>query len=280
MHEEFRNVSETSTDIPGIPLAPSIKNSKPGVIFVLEKALLVPAYVGRTYEILNPDKHADFMRKKNMNPYDYRPDIIHEVLVDILGSRLNMAGMVKASPSTLDKHSPLCVGTFTVHVLQPSCCSKFSIKARGKGEKANENPLDKHLPLNSLKIGLCFSSSKAVNLRDYVTTINNDCTPVFIIGAMAHGKIDTEHTDDLTSVSSLPLSACLSSILGTHYSVAATIKFILKRLSICSIHLIQLSSVSAIGEGALPDQADLCGVNPLVFLAKFCIALKISKKPA
>ncbi|XP_027109742.1 uncharacterized protein [Coffea arabica] len=91
MHEEFRNVSETSTDKPGIPLAPSIKNSKPGVIFVLEKASLVPAYVWTTYEILNPDKHADFMRKKNMNPYNYRPDIIHEVLVDILGSRLNMA---------------------------------------------------------------------------------------------------------------------------------------------------------------------------------------------
>ncbi|XP_071937583.1 uncharacterized protein [Coffea arabica] len=70
-----------------------------------------------------------------------------------------------------------------------------------------ENPLDKHLPLNSLKIGLSFSSSKAVNLRDYVTTISNDCTLVFIIDAMAHGKIDTEHTDDLISVSSLPLSA-------------------------------------------------------------------------
>ena len=34
----------------------------------------------QTYEILNPDKHADFLRKKNMNPYDYRPDIVHEVI--------------------------------------------------------------------------------------------------------------------------------------------------------------------------------------------------------
>lgn len=106
--------------LPGIPLAPSSRDPKPPrVIFVLEKASLVPAYVGRvrklvllpifslarifcviyiclpffcfcppylhtyhvlqSYQILNPDEHADFLRKKNMNPYDHRPDIIHEV---------------------------------------------------------------------------------------------------------------------------------------------------------------------------------------------------------
>ncbi|KAK3030249.1 hypothetical protein RJ639_038372 [Escallonia herrerae] len=65
-------------ELPGIPLVPSNHNKEPGVIFVLEKASLVPAYVGRKYQILNPDEHAEFLRKKKLNPYDYRPDIIHE----------------------------------------------------------------------------------------------------------------------------------------------------------------------------------------------------------
>nr|XP_027102485.1 ribosomal RNA small subunit methyltransferase nep-1-like [Coffea arabica] len=136
------------------------------------------------------------MRKKNMNPYDYRPDIIHEVLVDILGSRLNMAGMVKAVYVKTDQrlliriephiNIPPTPGKFCS--LMSELLQKFTIKARGKGEKLMRliaNPLDKHLPLNSLKIGLSFSSSKAVNLRDYVTAINNDCTLVFTVWSLS-----------------------------------------------------------------------------------------------
>ncbi|KAL3516186.1 hypothetical protein ACH5RR_023088 [Cinchona calisaya] len=158
-NDEDRN-NETSVNIlPGIPLAPSTKNSKRGVIFVLEKASLVLAYVGRTYEILNPDKHADFLRKKNMNSYYYRPDIVHEVLVDILGSWLNMASMVQAVYVKTDQgllirvelhvQIPPTLGKFCS--LMSQLLQKFSIKARGKGENLMR-PLDKHLPVNSRKI--------------------------------------------------------------------------------------------------------------------------------
>lgn len=30
--------------------------------------------------MLNSDDHANFLRKQNRNPADYRPDIIHQVL--------------------------------------------------------------------------------------------------------------------------------------------------------------------------------------------------------
>ncbi|KAJ0963436.1 hypothetical protein J5N97_028558 [Dioscorea zingiberensis] len=52
---------------------------KPGVIFILEKASLTLAYVGKKFQVLHPDEHADFMRKKNLDPYKHRSDILYEV---------------------------------------------------------------------------------------------------------------------------------------------------------------------------------------------------------
>lgn len=207
--------------LPGIPLAPSSRDPKPPrVIFVLEKASLVPAYVGRSYQILNPDEHADFLRKKNMNPYDHRPDIIHEALLQIMGSRLCMAGgvqaiyiktvqgvLIKVEPHT---HIPKTLGPFCAMMSQ--LLQKLSIKARGKGEKLLrlvENPVTKYLPLNSHIIGLSFSSKKAVRIRDYIGNISNDQSLVFVVGAMAHGKIDCDYINDFVSVSGLPLSAAV-----------------------------------------------------------------------
>ncbi|XP_058181736.1 uncharacterized protein LOC131300084 [Rhododendron vialii] len=207
--------------LPGIPLAPSSRDPKPPrVIFVLEKASLAPAYVGRSYQILNPDEHADFLRKKNMNPYDHRPDIIHEALLQIMGSRLCMAGgvqaiyiktvqgvLIKVEPHT---HIPKTLGPFCAMMSQ--LLQKLSIKARGKGEKLLrlvENPVTKYLPLNSHVIGLSFSSKKAVHIRDYIGNINNDQSLVFVVGAMAHGKIDCDYINDFVSVSVLPLSAAV-----------------------------------------------------------------------
>lgn len=31
------------------------------------------------YQILSSDEHAGYMRKRNLNPYSYRPDIVYEV---------------------------------------------------------------------------------------------------------------------------------------------------------------------------------------------------------
>ena len=35
--------------------------------------------VFQRYQILNPDDHATFLRKQNKDPYNFRPDIVHEV---------------------------------------------------------------------------------------------------------------------------------------------------------------------------------------------------------
>ncbi|GBG61519.1 hypothetical protein CBR_g21861, partial [Chara braunii] len=49
-----------------------------GVIFVLEKASLEAAKVGKNYQLLNCDDHASFLRKHKRDPQLYRPDITHQ----------------------------------------------------------------------------------------------------------------------------------------------------------------------------------------------------------
>jgi hypothetical protein len=50
-----------------------------GVIFVLENANLETAKVGKNYELLNCDDHANFLRRHKKDPALYRPDICHQV---------------------------------------------------------------------------------------------------------------------------------------------------------------------------------------------------------
>lgn len=50
-----------------------------GVIFVLENAQLEVAKVGKNYELLNCDDHANYLRRHNKDPALYRPDICHQV---------------------------------------------------------------------------------------------------------------------------------------------------------------------------------------------------------
>ena len=50
----------------------------------------------QSYQILNCDDHANFLRRHNKDPTDYRPDILHQALLSILDSPLNKAGRIKA----------------------------------------------------------------------------------------------------------------------------------------------------------------------------------------
>ncbi|RYR25027.1 hypothetical protein Ahy_B02g058669 isoform B [Arachis hypogaea] len=155
----------TMMGLAGIPVAPCYRGSKGGIYFVLQNASLVAAYVGKRYQILNPDEHANFLRRKNKNPYDYRPDIVHEALLQIMGSRLCMAGrvhgvfiktdegiLIRVEPNT---QIPKTLGSFCN--MMAELLQKFSIKSkgnRGKLLRLIENPVTQHLPVNSRKIVL------------------------------------------------------------------------------------------------------------------------------
>nr|XP_027187765.1 ribosomal RNA small subunit methyltransferase NEP1-like isoform X2 [Cicer arietinum] len=216
----LQNEEPTSTstitelnELDGIPIAPSIdiKNSeKPGVIFILEKASLEIAKVGKTYQLLNSDDHANFLLKGKKNPGNYRPDITHQALLSILDSPLNKAGRLKAVYIKTEKGDLIEVKPYVrlprtfkrfagimVELLQ-----KLSISAAGKRDKLLrmvKNPVTQYLPIDARKVGFSCSSEKLVHMKDYVSTIPCNVDLVFVVGAMAHGKVEQDHllvTDD------------------------------------------------------------------------------------
>ncbi|XP_038702168.1 ribosomal RNA small subunit methyltransferase nep-1-like [Tripterygium wilfordii] len=212
--------------VEGIPAAPSDQKAlKRGAIFVLERASLEVGKVGKSYQLLNSDEHANFLRRNNKNPADYRPDIIHQALLSILDSPLNKAGMVQAIYVKTEKgvlfevkphvRIPRTFKRFSGIMLQ--LLQKLSITAASNREKllrVIKNPVTQYLPLNSRKTGLSYSSEKLVDIQKYVATISDDMDLVFVVGAMAHGKIDNDYTEDWIAISGYPLSAafCISMI--------------------------------------------------------------------
>ncbi|XP_010516302.1 PREDICTED: ribosomal RNA small subunit methyltransferase NEP1-like [Camelina sativa] len=235
--EEEEEEAATAEDIVGgIPIVLKDRSTdKPGVVFVLEKASLEVAKVGKTYQLLNSDDHAHFLMKNNRNPADYRPDITHQALLMILDSPVNKAGRLKAVYVRTEKgvlfevkphvRIPRTFKRFAGIMLQ--LLQKLSITAVGNREKllrCIKNPVEIHLPVNSRKIGFSHSSEKLVNMQKHLTTVCNDTDTVFVVGAMAHGKIDCDYIDDFVSISGYPLSAayCISRIceaLSTNWNI-------------------------------------------------------------
>lgn len=213
-HEEKEETApETS-----LSTQPSRTMSSTGAIFILEKASLEIAKVGKEYQLLNSDDHSHFLRRNNRNPAEYRPDIAHQAMLAILDSPLNKAGRMKALYVKTEKgilleikphvRIPRTFKRFAGVMLQ--LLQKLSITAVGKREKLMrviKNPVTQYLPPNSRKIGFSKSSEKLVDIQDYVASISDEVNFVFVVGAMSHGKIDDNYVDDYISISEHPLSA-------------------------------------------------------------------------
>ncbi|KAK8594146.1 hypothetical protein V6N13_125955 [Hibiscus sabdariffa] len=220
--EEEEEEGKAGTDeLVGIPIAPSDKKTnKNGVIFVLEKASLEVAKVGKSFQLLNSDDHANFLRKNNKNPADYRPDITHQALLSILDSPVNKAGRLQALYVRTEKgvlfevkphvRIPRTYKRFSGIMLQ--LLQKLNITAVGKREKllrVIKNPVTNYFPVNSRRIGFSYSSEKLVKMSKYVDAVGDDVNLVFVVGAMAHGKIEPDYIDDFISISGYPLSAAM-----------------------------------------------------------------------
>ncbi|XP_020573612.1 ribosomal RNA small subunit methyltransferase nep-1 [Phalaenopsis equestris] len=223
--DEMKNV-DLIEDMPSIPIMPPVDESKKhGVIFILDKAPLEIGKVGNKHQLLNSDEHANFLKKQGKDPSEYRPDIVHQAILAILDSPLTKAGRLQALYIHSTRNAIIEVKP---HVRIPRTFRRFcglmvqllekqKITAVGNREKLLaliKNPVTDHLPVNSRKIGLSYSSNKLVHVRDYVAAASDDVNLVFVVGAMAHGVIDKGYIDDFISVSNYPLSAacCLSRI--------------------------------------------------------------------
>lgn len=189
-----------------------------GVIFVLDDAQLEVAQVGKTYQLLNSDDHATYLRKHKKDPALYRPDICHQALLMILDSPLNKAGKIKAvyvrthknvlfsiNPKTRIPRTIKRFSGLMVQLLQ-----KLSIRATNgpdKLMKVIKGPVTKYLPLSCRRVGFSFSAAKRVALHEWVAELDDSKPVVFVVGGFAHGKIDASWVDEELNVSEYPLSA-------------------------------------------------------------------------
>jgi rRNA small subunit pseudouridine methyltransferase Nep1 len=76
--------------------ASSRASAPPGVVWVvLEQCSLETVKTKRGFELLNCDDHGNVCRRNKRDPADYRPDIVHQVLLALLDSPLNKAGALR-----------------------------------------------------------------------------------------------------------------------------------------------------------------------------------------
>mmetsp|Transcript_2604 Transcript_2604/g.6601 ORF Transcript_2604/g.6601 Transcript_2604/m.6601 type:complete len:230 (-) Transcript_2604:72-761(-) len=205
--------------------AAAAEAGKQGVVFVLENANLETGKVGKGFALLNCDDHANFLRKNGKDVSHYRPDICHQALLAILDSPLNKAGKLKGLYIHTSKNVliqvnpqvriPRTFKRFSGLMLQ--LLQKLSIRSTNGPDKllkVVKGPVTKYFPPNARRVGFSYSSPDVVKLADFVRELPEDVPAVFVVGAFAHGKIDTSYCDQMVSVSEYPLSAayCISRI--------------------------------------------------------------------
>ena len=105
----------TSTDEPERAAEPDFvsdgkvaKQAK--VIVILEQACLETGKVGKDHVLLNCDDHQSFLRKHNRDPADSRPDILHQMMLILLDSPLNKAGLLRLYVRTAKARRPAANG--------------------------------------------------------------------------------------------------------------------------------------------------------------------------
>lgn len=187
------------------------------LIVVLEGASLETVKAGKTYELLNCDKHKSILLKNGRDPGEVRPDIAHQSLLMLMDSPLNRAGLLQVYihtkknvlievnpqtriPRTFDRFCGLMV----------QLLHKLSVRAADGPQKllkVIKNPVSDHFPVGCMKIGTSFSVPVISDVRELVPSSD---PIVFVVGAFAHGQVNVEYTEKMVSISNYPLSAALT----------------------------------------------------------------------
>ncbi|XP_072334808.1 ribosomal RNA small subunit methyltransferase NEP1 [Scyliorhinus torazame] len=218
-----RPLEEEREEDPGRGGPGTVLRGRPGrqhearLLVILEGAALETVKVGKSFELLNCDKHRSLLQKHNRDPGSIRPDIAHQSLLMLMDSPLNRAGLLQVYvhtqrnvlieinpqtriPRTFDRFCGLMV----------QLLHKLSVRAADGPQKLLKiikNPVTDHLPVGCRKIGTTFHTDEVVRLQDLVP---KEESAVFVIGAFAHGSINVDYTERQVSISSYPLSAALT----------------------------------------------------------------------
>eukprot|EP00300_Choanocystis_sp_HF-7_P012315 c1783_g1_i2.p1 GENE.c1783_g1_i2~~c1783_g1_i2.p1 ORF type:complete len:251 (-),score=53.70 c1783_g1_i2:136-810(-) len=204
---------------PRPPKTAEEKQNQKRVIVIIENANLEIAKTGKKYALLNCDDHQNLLAKNKKDPADYRPDITHQMLMQLLDSPLNKSGhmqvYIHTSKGVLIEVNPQIriPRTFKRFCgLMVQLLFKLSIHAANGSEvlmRVIKNPVTDHLPVGIRKIGTSFKGT-LVNVDNYVRTFDQEAPVCFVFGGMAHGSIEVDYTDELVSFSEYPLSGAVA----------------------------------------------------------------------
>ena len=174
------------------------------------------------YQLLNCDDHTHLLRKHQLDPAHYRPDITHQCLLTLLDSPLNKSGRLRVYIQT-EKHVLIQVNpqvriprTFKrFSGLMVQLLHKLSIRSAEGGAKllrVIKNPLTDHLPVPTFRVVLS-QDAPVVRATKWVKSLPKDMNIVISVGSFAHGKDDFGEewgVDERVSLSEYPLSASVA----------------------------------------------------------------------
>ena len=83
---------------------------------------------------------------------------------------------------------------------------QFVHESEGHGAETHDAHGMQHFPTGARVIGTSRLSTKLVDVVDYVQELPNDQPIVFVVGAMAHGKVEAGYIDEEIAVSEYALS--------------------------------------------------------------------------
>lgn len=188
--------------------------------------------------LLNCEDHRHVLKKSGRDANDARPDITHQCLLALMDSPLNKAGRLKVYIRTaknvlIEVHPqtrvPRTIRRFSG--LMAELLEKFKVRGTSGSTpllKVIRNPITSHLPVGTRKVVCTYNTDNIVDMREHAAKMAALAIPegldvgedeeaieekaeevnvLYVIGAMAHGKVSEDWADDNICVSEYPLSA-------------------------------------------------------------------------
>ena len=182
---------------------------------ILEHANLELTKDKKNPEIINSDDHRNLIKKMNKSLEDYRPDVLHQCLLNLFESPLNKAGMlqvyIRTKENVLIEISPKTKIPRTIKRfcgLMGQLLQKYRIRAMNSSEvllKVIKNPITQYIPFGCPIISTN-EKSKLIKLEDYIDNLKSN-NVAFVVGAISKGDVNIDYMTDTVSISSFPLTA-------------------------------------------------------------------------
>ena len=182
---------------------------------ILEHANLELTKDKKNPEIINSDDHRNLIKKMNKSLEDYRPDVLHQCLLNLFESPLNKAGMlqvyIRTKENVLIEISPKTKIPRTIKRfcgLMGQLLQKYRIRAMNSSEvllKVIKNPITQYIPFGCPIISTN-EKSKLIKLEDYIDNLKSN-NVAFVVGAISKWDVNIDYMTDTISISSFPLTA-------------------------------------------------------------------------